>query len=136
VTLSGKSDPEILEVLECRKALALANDIGARAVRVASDCMAAVRMIQEGTLGTYAQVVKEIKDTRSNFEELGFCHEGRRSNGEAQRLARISILVDSGRHVWFVTPPLKGLCPRGNNKVVIIIFHVYDKCLFLMLELY
>jgi hypothetical protein len=31
---------------------------------------------------------------------------------------------------------LKGICPRGNNKVVIIIFHVYDKCLFLMLELY
>jgi hypothetical protein len=31
---------------------------------------------------------------------------------------------------------MKGICPRGNNKVVIIIFHVYDKCLFLMLELY
>jgi hypothetical protein len=31
---------------------------------------------------------------------------------------------------------LKGICPRGNNNVVIIIFHVYDKCLFLMLELY
>jgi hypothetical protein len=31
---------------------------------------------------------------------------------------------------------LKGICPRGNNKVVIILFHVYDKCLFLMLELY
>jgi hypothetical protein len=31
---------------------------------------------------------------------------------------------------------VKGICPRGNNKVVIIIFHVYDKCLFLMLELY
>jgi hypothetical protein len=30
---------------------------------------------------------------------------------------------------------LKGICPRGNNKVVINIFHVYDKCLFLMLEL-
>jgi hypothetical protein len=30
---------------------------------------------------------------------------------------------------------LKGICPRGNNKVVIIIFHIYDKCLFLMLEL-
>jgi hypothetical protein len=31
---------------------------------------------------------------------------------------------------------LKVICPRGNNKVVIILFHVYDKCLFLMLELY
>jgi hypothetical protein len=31
---------------------------------------------------------------------------------------------------------VKGICPRGNNKVVIIIFHIYGKCLFLMLELY
>ena len=23
---------------------------------------------------------------------------------------------------------MKGICPRGNNKVVIILFHVYDKC--------
>ena len=30
---------------------------------------------------------------------------------------------------WYV----KGICPRGNNKVVIILFQVYDKCLFLML---
>ena len=28
---------------------------------------------------------------------------------------------------------LKGIFPRGNNKVVIIIFLVYDKCLFCML---
>jgi hypothetical protein len=31
---------------------------------------------------------------------------------------------------------MKGICLRDNNKVVINIFHVYDKCLFLMLELY
>jgi hypothetical protein len=55
--------------------------------------MDAVRMIQEGTLGVCAQVVKEIKDARSNFEEIVFCHEGRWSNGQAHRLARSSILV-------------------------------------------
>jgi hypothetical protein len=31
---------------------------------------------------------------------------------------------------------VKGICPRGNNKVVIILFHVHNRCLFLMLELY
>ena len=25
---------------------------------------------------------------------------------------------------------VKGTCPRGNNKVVIILFHVYNRCLF------
>ena len=31
---------------------------------------------------------------------------------------------------------VKGIYPRGNNNMVIILFHVYDKCLFRMLELY
>jgi hypothetical protein len=31
---------------------------------------------------------------------------------------------------------MKGICPRGNNKVVIILFRVHNRCLFLMLELY
>jgi hypothetical protein len=31
---------------------------------------------------------------------------------------------------------LKGICPRGNNKVVIILFCVHNRCLFFMLELY
>jgi hypothetical protein len=31
---------------------------------------------------------------------------------------------------------VKGICPRGNNKVVIILFRVHNRCLFLMLELY
>jgi hypothetical protein len=39
---------------------------------------------------------------------------------------------------WFGTCRynLKGICPRGNNKVVIILFHVNNRCLFFMLELY
>jgi hypothetical protein len=31
---------------------------------------------------------------------------------------------------------LKGICPRGNNKVVIRLFRVHNRCLFFMLELY
>ena len=32
--------------------------------------------------------------------------------------------------------PLKEICPRGNNKVVIYISIYHDKCLLFMLELY
>jgi hypothetical protein len=71
VTLQGKSDLEMLEVLACREALAPMTDMGACVVRVASDCKAGVRMIQEETIGICGQVVKEIKDLRSNFVELG-----------------------------------------------------------------
>jgi hypothetical protein len=44
--------------------------------------------------------------------------------------------VETGVEEVATISSLKGICPRGNNKMVIIIFHVYDKCLFLMLELY
>jgi hypothetical protein len=38
--------------------------------------------------------------------------------------------------VMMLRQNLKGICLRGNNKVVIILFHVHNRCLFLMLELY
>jgi hypothetical protein len=28
---------------------------------------------------------------------------------------------------------MKGICPKGNNKIVIILFYVYDRYLFFML---
>jgi hypothetical protein len=31
---------------------------------------------------------------------------------------------------------MKGIYPSGNNKMVIILFHVYDRCLSLKLDLY
>ena len=31
---------------------------------------------------------------------------------------------------------MKEICPRGNNKVVILYFLTHDKCLLFMLELY
>ena len=31
---------------------------------------------------------------------------------------------------------VKEICPRGNNKVVILSFLIHDKCLLFMLELY
>ena len=54
----------------------------------------------------------------------GDFHEG----GDMAFGARIRV-----RGVLQVEAHVKGICPRGNNKVVIILFQVYDKCLFLML---
>jgi hypothetical protein len=63
-------------------------DINERVIRVASDCLNAVTKIQNGTMGVCTHIAKEINDARNNFEAVEFCHEGRRSNGEAHRLAR------------------------------------------------
>jgi hypothetical protein len=56
---------------------------------------------------------------------------GQTSSGGVWKVVMEMFSSQSKAHVV-----LKGICPRGNNKVVITIFHVYDKYLFLMLELY
>jgi hypothetical protein len=47
-----------------------------------------------------------------------------------------TLLDELGGLMSKVTILLKRICPRGNNKMVIILFHLYDKCSILMLELY
>lgn len=54
-------DPEVLEVLVVREALALANDLYISRVSVASDCKAAVDAIRKGSSSSYGAVVLEIE---------------------------------------------------------------------------
>jgi hypothetical protein len=107
VMIPDKADAEMLEILACREAIALAEDINVQSVRVASDCLNAVRSIQQGTLGAYALIVivKEINDSILAFDTLEFIHEGRRSNVEAHGLARSVVFDEPGHRLWLVSPP-------------------------------
>jgi hypothetical protein len=109
VFLNGKTEPETLEALACREAVALAWDINARRMYAASDCLTVVRNIKAGTLGVYAQVISEIKMAMEAFDLLSFGHEKRASNKEAHCTARSVVLHDPGRRLWLVNPP-EGLC--------------------------
>jgi ribonuclease HI len=80
VVLSGQVAAETVEALACREAIALARDINARRVRVASDCSNVIASIEEGTRGVYALITMELRDAKRDFEELSFCHERRGSN--------------------------------------------------------
>jgi hypothetical protein len=63
VVFDGRSDPEILEALACREALALAFDIVVKRVQVANDFQSVVRSMKEGTLGqNFQYVVRSMKD--------------------------------------------------------------------------
>ena len=53
LVFSGVFDPETLEVLACREGLALASDLLFQKVRVASDCLNAIRSLQEDGMGLY-----------------------------------------------------------------------------------
>jgi hypothetical protein len=63
----GRTDAETLEVLACREAVDLAQDIGARKVQVASDCPNVITSLDHGTLRVYAHIVHEILASKSTF---------------------------------------------------------------------
>jgi ribonuclease HI len=109
VVLSGQVAAETVEALACREAIALARDINARRVRVASDCSNVIASIEEGTRGVYALITMELRDAKRDFEELSFCHERRGSNKEPHSLAKFVVSDDLGRQVWFLSPP-DGVC--------------------------
>jgi ribonuclease HI len=104
VVLTGKSEAETLEALACREALSLAQDINARRIRVASDCLNVIKSLDQGSMGVYAHIVREITETA----EADFVDERRSSNKDAHNLAH-SVLFDHGRHVWLLAPP-NGVC--------------------------
>jgi hypothetical protein len=53
VVFPGSIEAETLEALACREAIALAHDINARRVRVASDCQGVIMSFERGTIGAY-----------------------------------------------------------------------------------
>jgi hypothetical protein len=83
------TDAETL--LACREAIALAKDLDARRTRVASDCKNVIKSLEEGAMGSYAHIVREIVEARADFVELMFCFKGRWTNKEAQNLAKSSL---------------------------------------------
>ncbi|KAM0834234.1 hypothetical protein ACQ4PT_063741 [Festuca glaucescens] len=109
VVLGGQSMAETVEALACREAIALARDLNARRVRVASDCSNVIASIEDGSLGVYAHITMEIREAKRDFDELSFCHERRSSNKEPHNLAKSVVSDDLGRQVWFLSPP-NGVC--------------------------
>jgi len=109
LVMAGVSSPEVAEVIACREGLALAQDLGAQKIRVASDCANAVRSIQGPGMGEHGHIVKEIRREMTNFTKVQFIHEGRRSNVDAHNLARSSVYNAVGRFVWLLAPP-PGVC--------------------------
>ena len=101
--------PETAEVLACREGFALAVDLMISRVRIASDCVGAVRSLEGSGMRRYGHVVRELKAAMASFEGAEVVHEGRASNIGAHTLARSSIYESVGRHVWFFDPP-DGVC--------------------------
>ena len=100
LTLRGLRDPQVLETLAIREALALSEDIYLNQVLVASDCKVAIDAIREGSLANFGAIVQEIKMTTTSFSSCNIVHEFRSFNVDAHNLAKHALKLGPGRHVW------------------------------------
>jgi ribonuclease HI len=97
-----QSDLEAMEVVACREGLALASDLGLHSFRVASDCANAVRSLLGEGFSSFGPIVWEI-NVRRSFIRADFVFEGQKSNVNAHILARSSVNLSTGKHVWFLS---------------------------------
>jgi hypothetical protein len=68
-----------------------------------------VRSLLGEGFGKYGPIVREINVRRRSFTGTNFVFEGQKSNVDAHILARSSVNLWIGRHVWFLEPP-DGVC--------------------------
>jgi hypothetical protein len=104
LVLDGIINPQILETIAYREALALVEDIALTNVLVASDCASVVTDIRGGSMGRNGSIISEIRSRAATLSSCSFVHEGRASNFEAHNLARHALSLDVGRHMWLLAP--------------------------------
>ena len=78
----------------------MADDLYARHIQVASDCKVVVDDLHHGKLAIHGAVLREISDRSSSFLSCNIGHEFRSSNYETHNLAKHSLSLAVGRHVW------------------------------------
>ena len=101
--IAGLDDPEALEVIACREGLALAADLQLQNFVISSDSKQVISNINEGCRGSTGAVISEIQILANSFR-CNFIFESRASNMEAHSLAKSSLSLGPGRHVWFGQP--------------------------------
>ena len=92
-----------MEMIACREALSLAEDLQVNQFLVASDSKQVIQDINQGTMCSYAAITSVIKARALSFS-CKFTFEGRANNYEAHKLTIFSLNLASGRHVWLGRP--------------------------------
>lgn len=104
MTVPHITDPPTLEAMAVREALALASDLHVEAIHIASDCKTVVEDIKKRTNPQYGAILQEIDSRRQNFISCNISFESRSSNFEAHNLAKHTMTLGYGRHVWLGHP--------------------------------
>ena len=100
IVFNNIDDPATLEALAIREGLALAEDLNLNQIQLASDCEGVVRDVRCGTAADFGAIIKEIQLNSMSFISCNIAYESRSSNIEAHNLAKHSLSLAVGRHVW------------------------------------
>lgn len=103
LVIGGVDDPVILEAITCREALELAEDLHVHQLIIASHAKQVVADINNRSKGSNGAIISEINSYSSLFQ-CNFTFESREVNVEPHKLAKHSLLLGLGRHVWFGQP--------------------------------
>jgi hypothetical protein len=114
--MEGMKDPETLEAMACWEGMALASNLLLQQFRMASDCSNVVQSLAREGMCEYGNVVQEIKARMHEFQKVEFVHERRTTNIDAHFLARRTIYLSVGKHVWFGYPP-DGVAAMYHNAI-------------------
>jgi ribonuclease HI len=106
VVFDGITSPGTLEALACREGLDVADDLGIGQVHAATDCLEVVKGLQEGSLGVYSNILKEIRARMLQRGGTTFGHERRDFNKEAHIVARFASSLPVCQYVWYLDPPI------------------------------
>ena len=101
--VAGLDDPSVLETFACREGLALAEDLNLHNFVIASDSKQTIADINQGTRGGNGSIVHEIS-LRASLFHCNFTFERRAINVDAHRLAKYSLTLGQGRHIWLGQP--------------------------------
>lgn len=69
-------------------------------MEIASDYLGVVTDINQGSIGAYGAIIREIKNGSTSFNSCLFIHERRNYNFKAHSLAKHATSLGIGRHVW------------------------------------
>ena len=92
-----------LEAIVCREALSLVEDLHIHESIIASDSKQVINDLNNNHRGKHGAIIFEINHRASVFN-CKFTLEGRASNGDAHSIARSSLCLQQGRHLWLVYP--------------------------------
>jgi len=112
VVYPGITDPACLEMMACREAQALAQDLMFSKIVISGDSKNTISDIGEEAGGLHSLITSEIVATKSLFEVCNFIFEGRNYNPDAHYLAKFATSLNQGRHLWIEDPHDPTCIPR------------------------